>query len=100
MRFSQRRFTKMQFTKTRFTKAVKTVFLGFAFTCVAACGNSTLDELEAAKDEICACKDKACGRKVMKEKKGLREKAKKMTNEDKLKGMKFADQAKACMAKL
>ncbi len=78
----------------------KTFFIGFSFTLVAACGNSTLDEVEAAKDKVCACKDKACAIKVKKETKGLRDKIKDMTNEDKLKAMKFGEQAAACYQKL
>lgn len=73
------------------------IVVGFA---VSACGDSTLDQIEAAKDNLCACKDRACARAVAKESKHLREKAKDMINEDKLKAMKFADQAKSCLSKL
>ncbi|MCP4444065.1 MAG: hypothetical protein GY811_01805 [Myxococcales bacterium] len=79
---------------------VKTLFLGLALTAIAGCGNSTLDDVEDAKDKICACKDSACAVKVKKESKGLRAKVKELTNEDKLKAMKFGKQAAACMAKL
>ncbi len=64
------------------------------------CGTSTLDEIEAAKDKVCACKDKACARAVAKESRHLKDKAKDMINEDKLKAMKFAEQARACTQKL
>jgi|TARA_R110000868_G_scaffold116234_1_gene309710 hypothetical protein len=81
----------------------KTLLIGLTFTLAtvaAACGSSTLDDVEAAKDKVCACKDKACAKKVKKETKGLRDKIKEMTNEDKLKAMKFGEQAAACYAKL
>jgi len=78
----------------------KTLLIGLTFTLAAACGSSTLDEVEAAKDKVCACKDKACASKVKKETKGLRDKIKDMTNEDKLKAMKFGEQAAACYQKL
>jgi len=80
---------------------VKTFTLGLLVGFVlASCGDSTLDKIESAKDEVCACKDRACARAVAKENKDLREKAKDMINEDKLKAMKFSDQAKACLRKL
>ncbi len=78
----------------------KTLLIGLSFTLIAACGTSTLDEIEAAKDKLCACKDKACAIKVKNDHKHLREKAKDMTNEDKLKAMKFGKQAEACFRKL
>lgn len=80
---------------------LKTFTLGIlvGFT-LSACGDSTLDQIEEAKDKVCACKDRACARAVAKESKHLKDKAKEMINEDKLKAMKFADQAKACVSKL
>ena len=80
---------------------LKTFSLGILFGVVlAGCGDSTLDKIEAAKDKVCACKDKACARAVAKESKNLKAEAKEMMNEDKLKAMKFAEQAKACVKKL
>ncbi len=89
-----------EMTDLGFMSIAKTLFIGFAFTLAAACGSSTLDDVEAAKDKVCGCKDKACALKVKKETKGLRDKIKEMTNEDKLKAMKFGEQAAACYAKL
>ncbi len=83
-----------------FVRIAQTLLIAVAFAGGASCGDSTLDKIESAKDKVCACKDKKCAIKVMKENDGLRDKVKDMTNEDKLKAMKFVEQAKACASKL
>lgn len=78
---------------------LKNLLFGLALLSMG-CGTSALDEIESAKDKLCACKEKKCVRSVKKESMKLKDKVKELTNEDKLKAMKFAEQAAACAKKI
>ena len=81
----------------------KTLILGLGLSAsltLVACSSSPLDEMKAAKDKICACKDMACVTELSKDKSGLKDKMEKMSDEDKKKAMAIGLELAECITKL
>jgi hypothetical protein len=92
---------------TRMRKLFLTASVVFGLVgCGGGAGDQALAKMEGAKNDMCACKDKACGDKVMEDLMKWGEqfekdnKDKKPTKEQEEKGEKIGKEMAECYAKL
>jgi hypothetical protein len=55
-----------RFSQVSYAVASMSRFVVIAVAWLAACGDKQLDEVTSIKNEVCACKDVACGEAAMK----------------------------------
>lgn len=82
------------------SRVLRSLALCLLVSAGTACGNSTLSAIEKAKDDICACPDKACAKKIRSANKELEKKAMELPNVEKAQALKFVTEAEACVKKL